>query len=189
MIHSTPELLSTSFKRVYRTQSAHTRTPATHDVTTTYLHAQNTRIHERRSLKPRAIFQKSRQQSQRTSAVHCRQKKRLSELRKNHADCPLYNPTYRDTIAHCHYQPLRKFANVSVTFDPQGTQAPGDSGVTIRVATYVTSTSCREDEIPAPPTPHTLKTSLPNETTAVHATTRSKWRLISCKMLSNVIGS
>jgi hypothetical protein len=76
-----------------------------------------------------------------------------------------------------------------VTFDPQGTQAPGDSGVTIRVATYVTSTSCREDEIPAPPAPHTLKTSLLNETTAVHATTRSKWRLISCKMLSNVIGS
>jgi len=119
--------------------------------------------------------------------VHCGQKKRLSELRKKSRGLPPVQ-VYRDTIAHCHYQPLRKFANMYVTFDPQGTQAPGDSGVTIRVATYVTITNCRKDEIPSPPAPHTLKTSLPNETTAVRATTRSKWRLISCKMLSNVIG-
>merc|ERR1712078_518565 len=83
-----------------------------------------------------------------------RTKKRLSELRKKSRGLPPVQ-VYRDTIAHCHYQPLRKFAPMYVTFDPQGTQAPGDSGVTIRVATYVTSTNCRDVEIPSPPAPHT----------------------------------
>lgn len=55
-------------------------------------------------------------------------------------------------------------------FEPQSTQAPGDSRIAIRVATYDTITACRKDGIPAPPTPHTLKTSLPNETTAVLVT-------------------
>jgi len=73
-------------------------------------------------------------------------------------------------MAHSPYQPLRKFANMSVTFDPQSIQATGDSVVTIPVATYVTITACRKDEIRAPPMPHTLKTSLQNEANAVRAT-------------------
>jgi hypothetical protein len=74
-------------------------------------------------------------------------------------------------MAHSPYQPLRKFANMSVTFDPQSIQATGkNSGVTIPVATNDTITDCRKDEIRAPPMPHTLKTSLPNEANAVRAT-------------------
>jgi len=64
------------------------------------------------------------------------EKKAAELIEKNTRTAPV-----RDTMAHSPYQPLRKFANMSVTFDPQSIQATGkNSGVTIPVATYVTIT-------------------------------------------------